>query len=247
MPPESSLRREGNPRRPPLASRLLAEMTGTFVLTFVAAGGDVIDAVSGHEIGHVARYLAPGLTVLALIYAMSGISGAHINPAVTLAFLVRRSFPVGRALLYWLVQVAGAVAAALLLRVFFAGEISHGITRPGPGISALFAAGWECVLTVILVLVILGTSEQEAVVGKNAAIAVGFTVALCGLFSSPISGASMNPARSLGPAIATLDFSSSWVYVLGPIVGACLAAGLVHLIYGPPTRSEREAAHGKRA
>jgi aquaporin Z len=236
---------EDRNRRPPLSSRLLAEMIGTLILTFVAAGGDVVDAVSGSQIGHAARYLAPGLIVIALIYATSGISGAHINPAVTLAFLVRRSFPFRRAVLYWLVQLVGAVTAGLLLRMFFGATLSHGVTRPGIGMTPLAAAGWECALTMVLVLVILGTSEQQAVVGKNAAMAVGFTVATCGLFSSPVSGASMNPARSLGPAVASLDFSSIWVYLVGPIAGACLAAGLVQLIYGSPTRGEREAAHGK--
>lgn len=225
--------------------RLGAEFFGTFFLTLVAAGADIIDAGSGGEIGHTARYLAPGLLVAAMIWSISGISGAHINPAVTFTFVLRRCFPLARAFGYWIVQFVGAIAAAVVLRLFFGDLVAKGATHPGPSVNAWSAMSWEALLTGLLVFVILGTAEHEAVVGKNQALAVGFTVALCGLFSSPITGASMNPARSFGPQLVSGDLSQTWIYLLGPFLGALVATGVCYLLHGPPTFSEREAAHGK--
>lgn len=231
--------------KPSEVQRLCAEFVGTFFLTLVAAGADIIDSKSGGTIGHVARYFAPGLLVTAMIWSISAISGAHINPAVTFAFVVRRCFPIGRAIGYWIVQFAGGICAALALSAFFGAAIGNGVTEPGLGMTRLDAATWEALLTLLLVMVILGTSEEEAVVGKNAALAVGFTVALCGLFSSPLTGASMNPARSFGPALVSGRLSDLWVYFAGPLAGSLAAAGLAFIVHGPPRRSEREAAHGK--
>jgi aquaporin Z len=231
--------------KPTETQRLAAEFVGTFFLTLVAAGADSIDWRSGGEIGHTARYLAPGLLVTALIWSFSAVSGAHINPAVTLAFVVRRSFPVVRAIGYWVVQCAAGIAAALVLRAFFDGVIAHGVTTPGAGVTTVAACAWEALLTFLLVLVILGTSEEEAVVGKNAALAVGLTIAACGLFSSPITGASMNPARSLGPALVAGRTGDLSIYVLGPVVGALAAAVVATIIHGRADESERQAAHGK--
>lgn len=231
--------------KPTETQRLAAEFAGTFVLTLVAAGADAIDARSGGEIGHTARYLAPGLIVTALIWSLSAVSGAHVNPAVTLAFVVRRSFPVVRAVGYWTVQFGGGIAAAFVLRAFFDGAVARGVTVPGPGMGSVATSAWEALLTFVLVLIILGTSEEEAVVGKNAALAVGLTVAACGLFSSPISGASMNPARSLGPALVAGQFGDLWIYIVGPIIGALAAALVATTIHGPAGESERRAAHGK--
>jgi len=230
--------------KPSEAQRLSAEFVGTFFLTLVAAGADVLEATTG-RIGHVSRYLAPGFLVTAMIWSISAISGAHINPAVTLAFVVRRSFPIGRAIGYWIVQFAGAVLAALVLRAFFNAAVANGVTGPGQGVTQFEAACWEAMLSLLLVLIILGTSEEEAVVGKNAALAVGLTVALCGLFSSPVSGASMNPARSFGPALVSGHMSDAWIYFAGPLFGALVAAAIAYLIHGPPRDSERKAAHGK--
>ncbi|MDQ6780690.1 MAG: aquaporin [Candidatus Eremiobacteraeota bacterium] len=230
---------------PSEACRALAEFIGTFFLTFVAAGADIVHSASGGEIAHTSRYLAPGFLIAAMIWSLSGISGAHLNPAVTLTFVLRRSFPLARALVYWFVQFAGALAAATVLRLFFGELIAKGASKPGPDISGWAAVSWEALLTALLILVILGTAENEAVVGKNAALAVGFTVALCGLFSSPISGASMNPARSLGPQIVAGTLSDSWIYVIGPLLGAGVAVMLGYLLFGAPKDSEREAAHGK--
>lgn len=232
------------PPQPTLGQKLLAEFAGTFFLTFVAAGADVIDAGFGGEIGHVARYLAPGLLVLAMIYALSGISGAHINPAVTLGFVLRKCFPATMAVWYWIVQFAGAIAAAIVLRGFFGPLIMRGANSPGPTMTAAQALGFETILTLLLVIVILATSEQKPVVGKNAALAVGFTVALCGLFASPVSGASMNPARSLGPAVVSGDLHFAWIYLAGPVIGACLAVLLATGILGPTNPYGVEAAQG---
>jgi len=230
---------------PSISCRLTAEVVGTFILTLVSAGADVVGAAATGGVIHPARYLGPGLILVALIFSFSGISGAHINPAVTLAFIARGVFPLKRALAYWLSQFAGAIVAGLALVAIFGTAARHGATHVGLGLSQFAGLASEAVLTAILALVILGTSEEEAVVGKNAAIAVGFTVAACGLFAGPISGASMNPARSLGPAIASLTFVDWWIYLVGPVIGALIGAAVVQLIYGGPTSGEHEAAHGK--
>ena len=224
--------------------RLAAEAFGTFVLTLVAAGADVADAASGGGIGHTARYLAPGLVLVALIFSLSGISGAHLNPAVTLAFVARRAFPLRRAPAYVACQIAGAIGAGLVLRLAFGAVAARGATHVGLSLPPLAGAFAEAICTAVLVFVILATSEERAVVGKNAALAVGFTVAAIGLFESPVSGASMNPARSLGPAIATASFGEWWVYVAGPFAGAAVGVVLIRAILGSATAREREAAHG---
>lgn len=234
------------PPEPTIRQKLLAEFAGTFFLTFVAAGGDICDAAFGGTIGHVARYLAPGFLVLAMIWALSGISGAHINPAVTLAFVLRRHFPIPLAARYWIVQFAGAIAAAGVLRGFFGSLAARGATVPGPAISNLQAAGWEALITALLITVILATTEQKAVVGKNSALAVGFTVALCGLFSSPVSGASMNPARSLGPQLVSGDLQYFWIYLAGPIAGAGIAVLLAGALLGTLPVDAVESASGER-
>jgi len=229
-----------------LGRRLIAEGTGTFFLTLVGAGADVIDAVSGGTIGHIGRYLAPGFAVTAMIYSLSAVSGAHINPAVTLAFVLRRTFPIREALPYVAAQCMGAIAAALLLRGFYGAAIASGVTHSHTG-NALTAAAWETTLTALLVFVILSTVEEQASVGKNAALAIGFIVAACGLFSSPISGASMNPARSLGPALGAGDLGSLWAYLVGPLAGAAIAVVLAGFVHGTTRRDERQATRGRAA
>jgi aquaporin Z len=233
----------------PIPRRLLAELLGTFALTFVAAGAAVVGAVSGGEVDHVARSVAPGLLVAAFIYAMGDVSGAHFNPAVTLAFVARRLFPAELAPLYWLVQIAGALAAALTLRVLFGTAAAHlGQTRPTHG--DLVGLVVEAVLTWLLVTVVLGTADRYRSVGPNAALAVGATIALCGLAMGPITGASMNPARSIGPAVVNGDLGSLWIYLVGPLLGALVAAGTAILLHGerPPRGGKSvEAAEGKGA
>lgn len=225
------------------ARRLFAELLGTFFLTLTAAGGEMLGALSGGEVDHVSRVVAPGLVVMALIYVVGDISGAHFNPAVTLAFTLRRDFPVWRLPGYWAAQVLGAVLAAALLRALF-GVVKHlGATTPRYGAGPALAM--EIVLTLLLVLVILGTASTDSKIGPNAALAVGGTIALCGLFAGPVSGASMNPARSLGPALLGGALGGIWIYLLGPGAGAVLAVGCKWLLHGPEKPDEEEVATGK--
>ena len=230
--------------RPSEWKRVGAEFIGTLLLTFVAAGADVIEYTSGGAIGHVARYVAPALLVMAMIGSLSGVSGAHINPAVTLAFVIRRVFPLHKAFGYWIVQFAGAVAAALLLRLFFGSAVVNGVTHAGLGITPWAAFGWEALITTILIVVILSTAAEKAVVGRNAALAVGLTVAACGLFSSPITGASMNPARSFGPQLVSQSWEGAWIYFAGPVAGALIATLLASLLHDR-TVAERQVAEGE--
>ncbi len=234
-------------KQPTLAAKLGAELLGTFILTFTAAGADIVDQLYPSGIGHVARYTAPGIAVMAMIWALSGISGAHINPAVSLAFFFRRMFGGALVAPYIVAQLAGATIAALLLRVIFLGDISLGITKAQLPFNDIQAFAMEVALTAILVFTILGTAEQKPVVGKNAALAVGGIVAMCGLAFSPLSGASMNPARSLGPMIASLDFTHALTYIVAPIIGAAIAAALCRFVYGGVTAEARESAEGKAA
>ncbi|MDQ6932842.1 MAG: aquaporin [Candidatus Eremiobacteraeota bacterium] len=227
------------------AQRLYAELFGTFLLTFVAAGAEIIDVVSQHRIGHIAKYASPALLVMAMIYSISEVSGAHINPAVTLAFYVRGMFPLTKLPGYLSAQLAGGILAALLLKAFFGALLPEGASKPGVDVGAWTAFAMEILLTTILVFVIISTAEEKPAIGPHAAIAVGGTIALCGLFASPISGASMNPARSLGPQLISGTVEYSWIYVLAPLLGAVIAVGLCRLIHGSPSSAEREAASGK--
>jgi aquaporin Z len=177
---------------------------------------------------------------------LSGVSGAHINPAVTLAFFFRRSFPGARIPGYVGAQFAGAVAAAVLLRVLFGPSVEHGITKP-TGFAEWQGFAMETILTFILVYTILATAEEKAVVGKNGALAIGGVIALCGLAFSPVSGASMNPARSFGPMVASLQFHYLWIYLCGPVLGAALAAPVASLLHGAATKDSRDAAFGAKA
>lgn len=219
-----------------------AELLGTAALTLVAAGGQVIAIWSGGQVDATARAVAPGLTVMAMIYALGQVSGAHINPAVTLAFALRRDFPWRRVPGYWAAQFLGAVLAALYVRGLFGRMGEVGVTRPKAGTGTGLAM--EIVLTLLLVSIILGTATRAKVVGPNAAIAVGGTVALAGLFAAPVSGASMNPARSLGPALVAGIAAHQWIYLVGPAVGAMLATAIATLLHGPRQPGEAEAAEG---
>lgn len=223
--------------------KLCCEFAGTFVLTTAAAGADIVEFLTGGQVGHVARYLVPGIAVMAMIWSMSGVSGAHLNPAVTFAFVLRGQFRAARLPGYVCAQLFGAIAAAFLLRGIFGAAIEHGMTKPGPPFSVTQAVIMEAVLSFVLVLTILGTVDQKAVVGKNAALAVGGVVALCGLGFSPVSGASMNPARSFGPMLAAQQFTDWWVYLAGPLAGAAIATLLAFLLYGNP-KPDRAAEGG---
>lgn len=223
--------------------RLLAEMLGTFALTVVAAGGIMVSTISHGEVSLVAHYVAGGLVVGAMIYTLGGTSGAHFNPTVTLAFALRRDFPWKHVPGYWIAQLLGGVLAALLLRVLF-GTVEHlGATLPHGGTVVSFVI--EILLTFLLVTVILGVTSKAELVGNNVAIAVGSTIILCGLFAGPISGASMNPARSLGPFLVTGQLGDAWIYLVGPFVGALLAVGMAWLLRGETNPKARRAAQGE--
>jgi len=232
-------------RQRPLWIRLIIEFVGTFVLVTVAAGSGVINNYAGGgPISRTAAVIAPGAVVMAMIYAWGPLSGLHINPAVTAAFAGRGVFPKAWVIPYWVVQLAGAIGAALFLQLMF-GHVDAGgnypITTPGGDWRSFVM---EAVLTAILVSIILNTATGSRSIGHNAAIAVGSTVALLGLFASPISGASMNPARTLGPDIVSTNFTGWWVYIAGPLIGAAIAVMIIGLVRGLPNKDERDAAQG---
>src|SRR4051812_21073679 len=229
-----------------VARRLLAEFAGAFALTAVAAGTDMAAALFPDAVGEVNRALAPGMLVMAFIYAFGDASGAHFNPAVTAAFALKRLFPWGWVPFYWAAQLAGALVAAVVLRTLL-GDVGHnGATLPHVGLYASLVI--EILLTWILVTVILGTADRSRLVGTEAAIAVGATISLCGLFARTLSGASMNPARSLGPAIVGGQLGDQWIYVVGPFIGAAIAVVITMLLHGtsPQDRKQVEAAKGKQ-
>jgi aquaporin Z len=211
--------------------RLFSELLGTFMLVLVAAGGGLLHGEG--QITLAAAVVAPGLMVMAVILFMGAVSGAHLNPVVSLAFALRGDFPWKRLPGYVLFQLVGATLACLFLYAVF-GNVEHlGATLPGPGYASWQALLMEVALTGILVSVILGTASAAQNVGAIAALGVGGYIALAGLWSAPVSGTSMNPARSFGPALVSGDFSSYWVYVLGPIAGALIAVGSAYLLRGP--------------
>jgi aquaporin Z len=226
--------------------RLFSELFGTFLLVLVAAGGPMLGQVFPDMVGTAAAVAAPGLMVLAIILFMGEVSGAHLNPAVTIAFSLRGDFPWRRVPGYIVVQLVGATLAAWFLQAVVQVSAIHGGNHPAAGYSAGDAFAMEVVLTLGLVSVILGTASGAQNLGGIAAIGVGAYIALAGLWGNPISGASMNPARSFGPAAVGADFSSYWVYVAGPLVGAALAVGIAFVLRGRGgSRSASTAAQGE--
>ncbi len=225
--------------------RLFAEAWGTFLLVVVAAGGGVVATSSGGAVTLGMIVVAPGLMVMAIIYFMGTVSGAHLNPAVTLAFAVRGNFPWGRVPGYVLAQIVGAIAVALFLRVMFGTVGALGATGPGHGVSSAAALAMEVVLTAGLVNTILGTASGARNIGANGAIAVGGYIALAGLWAAPISGASMNPARSLAPDLVRGDLDTAWIYVAGPVLGAMIGVTFEWILKGKPTTAGTAAAEGK--
>jgi aquaporin Z len=210
--------------------RLFAEVLGTFLLVLAAAGGGVLHARG--QISLSAAVVAPGLTVMAVILFMGAVSGAHLNPVVSIAFALRRDFPWKRVPAYILAQLVGASLAALLLLGVF-GNVGHlGATLPGHGYHTWQALLLEITLTGGLVSVILGTASRAQNVGSVGALGVGGYIALAGLWSAPVSGTSMNPVRSFGPALVSGDWSAYWVYVVGPLTGAIIAVGCAVILRG---------------
>ena len=212
--------------------RLFAELFGTFLLVLVAAGGGMMGQAFPGTVSRTAAVVAPALMVLAIILFMGKVSGAHLNPAVTVGFSLRGDFPWRRVPGYVAVQLAGAVLAAWLLQWVVGVSASDGGTYPAAGWSAADAFVMEGVLTLGLVSVILGTASGAQNLGAIAGLGVGSYIALAGLWASPISGASMNPARSFGPGAVGADLTSIWVYVAGPLAGAALAVGVAFVLRG---------------
>ncbi len=217
----------------PLGRAALAEAIGTFALVFAGAGAIMVDAKTD-ALGHVGVAFTFGLVIMAMIYAVGHISGAHFNPAVSFAFALTRHFPWPRVAAYWAAQATGALAAALLLRASLGDIANVGATLPSGSDGQTFL--WEVVLTFFLMFVIMAVATDTRAVGEAAALAIGGTVGLDALFGGPITGASMNPARSLGPALAAGELGAIWIYLLAPLVGAALGGFAYQLVRSEATR-----------
>jgi aquaporin NIP len=227
--------------RPDLLRRAAAEGIGVFVLVFAGCGAIVTEAEHPGSLGTVGIALVFGLVVMAMVYATGHLSGAHLNPAVTIAFVVTRHFPRAEALAYLVAQLAGAlVAAGLLAAIWPSDPAALGTTLPTVGVGSAFV--YEAVLSAFLMFVILAVATDTRAVGAAAAIAIGGTVGLDALFGGPITGASMNPARSLGPALVSGELRYLWIYLLAPVAGAAIGAVAYQLVRGehpPASQPER--------
>ncbi|MGO9873492.1 MAG: MIP/aquaporin family protein [Acidimicrobiia bacterium] len=212
--------------------RLFSELIGTFLLVLVAAGGGMMSHAFPNTISREAAVVAPGLMVLAIILFMGSVSGAHLNPVVSIAFALRKDFPWARVPGYIGVQLAGAALAAWFLQAVVHVSASYGSNYPAAHFSSADAFFMELVLTFGLVSVILGTASGAQNLGVIGAFGVGAYIALAGLWGSPISGTSMNPARTFGPDLISADFHSYWVYVAGPLAGAIVAVGTAFVLRG---------------
>ena len=224
--------------------RLFSETWGTFLLVMVAAGAGVVSAKTGGQITLSMRAVAPGLMVMAIIYFMGAVGGAHLNPAVTIAFALRKNFRWNRVPGYLVAQLCGGLAAATFLRAMFGSVGAIGATAPGTDVSDGAAFVMEVLLTTGLVSTVLGSSSGARNIGSNAALAIGGYIALAGLWAAPISGASMNPARSLAPDILRWDFQTTWIYISGPFVGALIAVCFEWILKGKATSAGTSAAEG---
>jgi aquaporin NIP len=200
--------------------KVAAEFIGTFALVFAGTGAIVINETSGGAITHVGIALTFGLIVLAMIYTVGDISGAHLNPAVSFGFFAARRFPLGELIPYILSQCAGAFLASCALRLLFPQNVNLGTTVPAG--SAMQSFVLEAILTAILMFVILGVSTGAAEKGITAGIVVGAVIGLEAMFAGPICGASMNPARSLAPAVVSWHLQDLWIYLTAPAIGACI-------------------------
>ncbi len=224
--------------------RLFSEVWGTFLLVLVAAGAGVIGATAfGSGLTLAMKALAPGIMVTAIIFFMGTVSGAHLNPAVTLAFAIRRDFPWLRVPGYIIAQLAGAILASLVLQWMYGGII-NGATEPTPHVGIWVAMLTEAILTLGLVSVILGTASGARNIGVNGALAIGGYIGLVSVWAAPVTGASMNPARSFAPDLVGGDLTHYWIYLLGPAIGAVVAVGFEWILRGKATKSGREAAEG---
>ncbi len=214
-----------------LARVLAAEFVGTFALVFAGCGAIMVDSTT-HALGHLGVALAFGLVIMAMIYAVGHVSGAHFNAAVTFGFALTRRFPWPRAAWYFAAQLLGALAAVLLLRASL-GNVAHlGATFPSGSQGQSFT--WELVLTFFLMFVVMAVATDTRAVGEAAAIAIGGTIALDAIVGGPVSGASMNPVRSLAPALVSGDLHALWLYIAAPLAGAAAGALAYQLVRGEP-------------
>lgn len=223
--------------------RFFSEMWGTFLLVLVGAGASVVGKLSS-EVTLGMQVVTPGIMVMTIIYFMGTVSGAHLNPAVTIAFALRSHFPWKRVPLYILAQLCGAVLAALFLKSMFGGTGDLGATTPKLGFTSFQALVIEIVLTTGLINTILGTASGARNIGHNAAIAIGGYIALAGFWAAPLTGASMNPARSLGPDIVRGNFDTTWIYICATLIGALIAVGFEWILKGKPSKHATMEAQG---
>lgn len=232
--------------RPDLLRRAAAECIGVFALVFAGCGAIVTEAEHPGSLGTVGIALVFGLVIMAMVYATGHLSGAHLNPAVTIAFALTRHFPRREALAYLLAQVAGALLGAGLLALAWPNDpAALGTTQPSIGSAGALA--YEAVLTAFLMFVIMAVATDTRAVGAAAAIAIGGTVGLDALFGGPITGASMNPARSLGPALVSGHLHDLWIYLLAPPVGAILGALAYQLVRGARAAESEATPAGPEA
>lgn len=224
--------------------RIFSEVWGTFLLVVVAVGARMAIKISSDEVTQAMAVTAPGLMVMVIIYFMGTVSGAHLNPAVTLAFALRGNFPWIRVPAYILAQLTGGIAAAYFLQYILETAIDWGATMPGDGLNTTKALIMEILLTAGLVNTILGTAAGARNIGPNGAIAVGGYIILAGLWASPFTGASMNPVRSLAPDIVRGNFNTTWIYIAGPFLGALIGVFFEWILKGKATASGTIAAQG---
>jgi aquaporin NIP len=225
--------------RPDLSRRAAAEGLAAFALVFAGCGAIITNAQYDGALGAVGVSLVFGLIIMVMIYATGHLSGAHINPAVTIAFTLSRHFPPRDAAAYIAAQLGGATVGALVLLAVWPDQPGElGATLPSVGLGSAFV--YELVLSAFLMFVIMAVATDTRAVGAAAAIAIGGTVGLDALFGGPVTGASMNPARSFGPALAAGEWSDFWLYVAGPVAGAALGAFAYQLVRGdgPPRPEE---------
>lgn len=210
-----------------------SEFLGTFFLVFAATGVVIVNDLSGGAITHTGIAITTGLVVMAIVYAVGDVSGSHINPAVTVGFWLAGRFPGYRVIQYIISQCLGAIAASLLLAFLFPDLVALTVTNPSGPIMQSFIL--EIVITLFLMFIILSVSTGSMEKGIMAGSAIGGVVGLTVLWAGPITGASMNPARSLAPALVSLDFASLWIYIAGPIIGAALSVIAFRIIHKPLT------------
>jgi MIP family channel proteins len=224
----------GNGNAPTAMNRYFAECFGAFALVFAGAGAIVIDNTTHGGVTHVGVALTFGLVIMTMIYALGDVSGAHLNPAVTAGFWLSGRFPASQVAPYVGSQLLGALAASGLLRVLFPMDETLGTTAPAGPWGQSFIL--EVVLTAMLMAVILRVSQGAKEKGITAAIAIGGVIGLEAMFAGPICGASMNPARSLGPAIVSGHLTEVWIYVAAPLIGAAIGVGAARLVSSPRDR-----------